>query len=90
MTTRYSPYAQYFNEAGQPTTQGQHLLRGLADLDSPVFTGVPVLPEYLVATGLPGPVKGGWIYISDASGGAVVAFSDGAAWLRCTDRTVIS
>ncbi|WP_207483131.1 hypothetical protein [Arenibaculum pallidiluteum] len=31
-----------------------------------------------------------FIYVTDAAGGAVPAFSDGAAWRRVTDRTVIS
>lgn len=30
------------------------------------------------------------IYVSDETGGAVLAFSDGANWLRATDRAVIS
>lgn len=32
----------------------------------------------------------GVIYVSDESGGAVIAFSDGSNWLRVTDRAVIS
>ena len=30
------------------------------------------------------------IFVSDESGGAVLAFSDGTDWLRVTDRAVIS
>jgi len=30
------------------------------------------------------------IYVSDETGGAVPAFSDGVDWRRCTDRAVIS
>jgi hypothetical protein len=33
---------------------------------------------------------GAIIYVSDASGGPVLAFSDGSNWLRVTDRTVIT
>ena len=33
---------------------------------------------------------GATIYVSNESGGAVIAFSDGASWRRVTDRTVIS
>ena len=30
------------------------------------------------------------IYVSNEAGGAVLAFSDGSSWRRCTDRNVIS
>ncbi len=30
------------------------------------------------------------IYVSDESGGAVPAFSDGTNWRRCTDRAIVS
>jgi hypothetical protein len=33
---------------------------------------------------------GAMIHVSNESGGAVPAFSDGANWLRVTDRAVIS
>ena len=32
----------------------------------------------------------GIAYVSNESGGAVLAFSDGSAWRRCTDRAVVS
>jgi len=32
----------------------------------------------------------GIIYVSNEAGGAVLAFSDGSAWRRVTDRAVIS
>ena len=34
--------------------------------------------------------SGTMIYVTDETGGAVPAFSDGADWRRVTDRTVIS
>lgn len=34
--------------------------------------------------------EGSWIYVSDETGGAVPAFSDGTDWRRCTDRAVVS
>jgi len=43
---------------------------------------VATLPSAATATGL--------IYVSDESGGAVPAFSDGANWRRVTDRAVVS
>jgi hypothetical protein len=33
---------------------------------------------------------GAMIYVSDESGGAVIAFSDGTNWKRVTDRATIS
>lgn len=48
------------------------------------------LKSFLVAD-LPSALPAGrMVYVSNASGGAVVAFSDGAAWRRVTDRTVVT
>lgn len=33
---------------------------------------------------------GAIIYVSDETGGAVLAFSDGTNWRRSTDRTIVS
>lgn len=33
--------------------------------------------------------EGSLVYVSDESGGPVVAFSDGADWRRTTDRAVV-
>lgn len=51
----------------------------------------PVVPSYTVA-GLPTAVGGGQlVLVSNETGGAVLAFSDGAgAWRRVTDRVVVS
>jgi hypothetical protein len=50
-----------------------------------------VLPTYTVAT-VPNVATyaRGLIYVSDESGGAVPAFSDGVNWRRVTDRAVVS
>jgi len=50
-----------------------------------------ILPIYTVAT-VPAAedYTAGLIYVSDESGGAVPAFSDGSSWRRVTDRTIIS
>lgn len=50
-----------------------------------------VLASYTVAT-VPDATAytGGLIYVTNESGGAVVAFSNGTNWLRVTDRTIIS
>ena len=53
----------------------------------------PIRPKsYTVAT-LPSPAsngEGAMIYVSDETGGAVLAFSDGTDWRRVTDRAVAS
>lgn len=48
--------------------------------------------SYLVA-GLPAAATSGagaLVFVSNESGGAVLAFSDGAAWRRVTDRVIVS
>lgn len=51
----------------------------------------PVAPSYTVA-GVPAAAghAGKTILVTDESGGAVLAFSDGTTWRRVTDRAVIS
>jgi hypothetical protein len=50
-----------------------------------------VFPSYTVAdVPTASTATGGVIYVSDETGGAVLAFSDGTNWRRVTDRTVIS
>ena len=54
-------------------------------LDGPLY-----LKSY-VKTALPSAaISGGLIYVSNDTGGAVPAFSDGTNWRRVTDRNVIS
>lgn len=52
---------------------------------------IVTLPTYTVA-GVPAAASNarGLIYVSDETGGATVAFSDGADWRRVQDRAVIS
>lgn len=49
------------------------------------------LPTYTVAT-LPSASTNarGLIYVSNETGGAVPAFSDGTNWRRVTDRAIVS
>lgn len=54
-----------------------------------IFSKPAKLASYTVAT-LPAQETGAIIYVSDESGGAVVAFSDGTNWRRVTDRAVVS
>ena len=51
--------------------------------------GAVRLKSFTVAT-LPTPSAGALAYVSDESGGATLAFSDGAAWRRTADRAVVS
>jgi len=60
-----------------------------ADLAAPLFTSAPRVPTFTVAT-LPTATVQGIIYVSDESGGAVLAFADGTNWRRVTDRAVVS
>lgn len=56
------------------------------------FTGPVRLPSFTVA-GVPSAATmgaGSMIYVSNETGGAVVAFSDGTDWRRMTDRAVIA
>jgi hypothetical protein len=67
----------------------------LTDLEFIVTSGVfyptqLVLPPYTVMTLPSASPSGQMIYVTDESGGAVPAFSDGTDWRRVTDRAVIS
>jgi len=60
------------------------------------LTGVTRLRSFTVAN-LPtasdfDPADGGaaFVFVSDETGGAVTAFSDGTNWLRTTDRAIVS
>ena len=56
------------------------------------FDAAPKLPSFTVA-GVPSASTygaGSLIYVSNESGGACVAFSDGTNWRRVTDRAVVS
>ncbi|ARE40920.1 Host specificity protein J [Rhodovulum sp. P5] len=55
-----------------------------------IAAGAPMLaPEFEIAT-LPDPVAGGLIYVTDETGGAVLAWCDGATWRRVTDGAAVS
>jgi hypothetical protein len=63
---------------------------GTVTVDGYVTPLVFILPTWTVAT-LPNPVPAAQvIYVSDESGGAVMAFSDGTNWRRCTDRAIVT
>jgi hypothetical protein len=49
-------------------------------------------PESFTVSGLPSAASNARrvVYVSNESGGAVLAFSDGISWRRVTDRAVVS
>jgi hypothetical protein len=49
-----------------------------------------VLPSYTVTTLPSASISGAMIYVTNESGGAVPAFSDGTNWRRVTDRAIVS
>jgi hypothetical protein len=50
----------------------------------------PTSDSYVVANLPDSSVAGQMIYVSDETGGAVMAFSDGSNWRRITDRAIVS
>jgi hypothetical protein len=48
------------------------------------------MPIYTVSTLPSASIPGRPIYVSDETGGATVAFSDGTNWRRVQDRAVVS
>ena len=59
-----------------------------ADIDD--YLAAPVLPIYTVGTLPTAATVGRLIYVSNESGGAVPAFSDGVNWRRVTDRAIVT
>jgi hypothetical protein len=55
-----------------------------------VYPDQLVLPNYTVSVLPSSELSGQMIYISNESGGAVIAFSDGTNWRRVTDRVIVS
>lgn len=71
------------------------LVSSEADLGEVVTTGLiyPTqfkLPDYTVATLPSATVPGLMIFVSDAAGGSIPAFSDGTNWRRVDTRAVVS
>jgi hypothetical protein len=55
-----------------------------------ITSGIPYVPSYTVAGAPSAATAAGIIYVSNETGGAVLAFSDGTNWRRVTDRAIIS
>jgi hypothetical protein len=58
---------------------------GVSNFSTPVG-----FPSYTVGTLPSAATAGQMIFVSDESGGAVMAFSDGTNWRRVTDRAIVS
>lgn len=74
-------------------TSGGSVGIGVANPTTKLQVDGPVRPKSYTVTTLPSASASGagaTIYVSNASGGGVPAFSDGTAWRRCTDRTVVT
>lgn len=58
--------------------------------EAQTLTKPPVLPSHVISSLPSASPAAQLIYVSDESGGAVLAFSDGADWRRVTDRAVVT
>jgi hypothetical protein len=77
--SRIDANTRVVDESGRPTKQGFQLLSSIHEL-----------PSYTVDQ-LPSAARPGrLIYVSDETGGAQPAFSDGTNWRRFTDRAIVS
>ncbi len=77
---------------GKTISFASNTLTGVAPLASPVFTGAPKAPSYTVGTAPSASAAGAgaFIYVTNESGGAAGAESDGTNWRRYSDRAIIS
>lgn len=94
-TLSQAPYdAVYFEAPAKPTRFWAALLRtlnGTLERTGGVTGAALPLPAYTVAAVPDAATYAyGLIFVTDETGGATVAFSDGAAWRRVQDRAVIS
>lgn len=73
------------------TVDNDSSLKQGGNLDT-IFTSSrhPVLRSYTVATVPSATIVGQLIYVSNETGGAVPAFSDGTNWRRVTDRAIVA
>jgi hypothetical protein len=64
--------------------------RSIAIAVKQLIAGEVSAKSYTVTTLPSAATAGQMIYISNESGGAVLAFSDGTNWRRVTDRAIVS
>lgn len=92
MTIQKPPLDLKIQENGKTTNKWREFFTKLVkELNIERGQGPSALPSYTVAT-VPDATlyQGASIYVSDETGGAVIAFSDGTNWRRVTDRAIIS
>ena len=76
---------------GRATNELQLYLDDITAKMNQFLLGAQVqLPTYTVATLPSAATAAGMIFVSDETGGAVPAFSDGTVWRRCTDRATVA
>jgi len=92
LQTRQGSYAEdrTYNEIANLMRDVRKQFQVLAEAVNFIYAGIQ-LPSYAVADV---PTASEWaqrlIYVSDETGGAIPAFSDGTNWRRVTDRAIIS
>lgn len=78
-------------EGGQASSRLQEFLDDIEQSLNAFLLGRQVqLPSYVVADVPVATTAAGMIFVSDETGGAVPAFSDGTNWRRVTDRAIVS
>jgi hypothetical protein len=78
------------NAAGVVATVGKFSSTGIEATGAVGASTRFNLPPYTVGTLPAVGAPGGFIYVSNETGGAIPAFSDGTNWRRVTDRAVVS
>ena len=78
-------------EEGKLTFLGQIYFDDIQSLLNQNLLGNQVqLPSYTVTTLPAATTAAGLIFVTNETGGAVPAFSDGTNWRRMTDRAIVS
>lgn len=84
-------HGEALTDKGRATNRFQIYLDDITLRLNDFLLGTQVgLPSYTVLTLPDVPTNPGMIFVSDETGGAVPAFSDGTNWRRCTDRAIVS
>jgi len=82
------------NVEGKPVSLSEQHQIFFDDLEEKLNTNLlgfrVQLTAYVVASLPDATTAGGLIFVSDETGGAVPAFSDGTNWRRVTDRVIVS
>jgi hypothetical protein len=93
MSIRKSATSGISGDALTLTSTGKLGVAGITAPVSELEVGGAIRPASFLVAGLPSASSkgaGAMIFVSNESGGPVIAFSDGTAWRRCTDRNIVS